>query len=96
MRIAAHGSRRVRDLHLPQHLAGPVVRRVLVDAQQLEDLGDLRADADRGVQGAAGVLVDHRERRGPQAAHLRLAHAQEVGAVGVDRAADTTRPFRGR
>ncbi len=36
----------------------------------LEDLGHLAPDADRGVQRLAGLLVDHRDLAGPQAAQL--------------------------
>ena len=60
----------------------------LVVAPEPEHFGDLVADADRRVQRRARVLVDHRDRRGAQAAHLGLAHRQQVLAVRADRAGD--------
>ena len=86
VRIAAHPAGGVGDLHLPQDLLRSVERLAPVVTHEPEDLGDLVADPDGGVQRRAGVLVDHRDRRGPQAAHLGLAHGQEVLAVHADRA----------
>ena len=84
--VAAHDAVGIGDLNLPQHLARPVEGFVLRGAHELEDLGDLVADTDRRVQRGSRILVDHRQGRSSQSPHLRLAHAEEVDAVGADRA----------
>ena len=87
VRVAPHDAVRVGDLHLAQHLPGPLARLLGVDAGDHEHLGDLVADPDRRVQRAARVLVDHRDLGRAQRAHLRLAHAGEVLARDAHRAA---------
>ncbi len=88
VRVESHPPGRVGDLDLAEHVLRSLERFVLVGAHELEDLRDLRADADGRVQRRAGVLVHHRDRRRTQAAHLRCAHREQVGAVGADRARD--------
>ena len=87
VRVAPHDAVRVGDLHLAQHLPRPLVRPLGILAGDHEHLGHLVADPDRRVQRPARVLVDHRDLRGAQLAHLRLAQVREVLAGDLDRAA---------
>ena len=87
VRVAAHDSLRVGDLHFVQHLLAAVQRLLLRDAEELEDLGELRPDSDGRVQGRGRVLVDHRERGGVEPTHVPATHAQHVLAVQANRAA---------
>ena len=46
-----------------------------------EDFRHLFADADRRVEGASGVLVDHRDAVAPDAAQLGRCHREEVASL---------------
>jgi hypothetical protein len=94
VRIPAHDSLWVGDLHLVQHRLALVQRLLLGDTHELEHLGELRPDADGRVQSRRGVLVHHRKRRRMQPAHLPAAHAEHVLAVQADRAAEDLRVAR--
>ncbi len=87
VRVAPHDAVGVGDLHLAQHLPRPLVRLLGILAGDHEHLGHLVADPDRRVQRPARVLVDHRDLRGAQLAHLRLAQVRQVLAGHLDRAA---------
>ncbi len=71
MRVALHDRARVGDLHLAEHLLGPLGGLLALAPEHLEHLGDLAPDADRGVQSTTGVLVDHRDRARSDLAELR-------------------------
>jgi hypothetical protein len=86
MRVAAHDTGRIRDLHLLEDSVRPFLRGGTCLPHQLEDLGHLVADPDGGIQGRSRVLVDHRERRGAQLSDLTPAHREHVLAVDPDRA----------
>ena len=60
--IAVHHAGRIGDPHLVEHLLGALERLRLSDAGELEHLGHLAPDLERGVERAAGLLVDHRHR----------------------------------
>ncbi len=96
VRIAAHhplsGRRSAPCAASPRSGAAPPPWR----RRELEYLGELRPDPDRRVQGRGGVLVDHRERRRLQPAHLPAAHGEHVLAVQADRAALRIFALRGR
>ena len=53
VRVAAHDAGRVGDLDAGEHLARPLAR-LARRRPDLEGLGDLVADPERGVQGAPG------------------------------------------
>ncbi len=87
VRVAAQDPVRVRDLHLREHLARPLVRLCLPGARKREDLRQLGAHAKRRIQGRGGVLVDHRDRRRPEPADIGVAHGEQVLAAESDRSA---------
>ena len=55
-------------------------------AGDLEDLGHLLADADGGVQRPAGILIDHRDAAGAQAAQRHRIHGERILARDADAA----------
>jgi hypothetical protein len=55
-------------------------------SQQFEDVGHLGPDAERGVQGCPGVLVDHRDVVDPSSTQLAWAQIGEVAPFEPDRA----------
>ena len=85
VRVAAHDPWRVGDLHRAQHLLRPLAGLGGGHAGDREGLGDLVADADRRVQRAARVLVDHRHALRAQGAHVVVAHGEQVLARDPDR-----------
>ena len=87
----------VGDLHLAQHLLGPLQRRLAVQARDLVDLGDLAADPQRRVQRPARLLVDHRDGAWPAAsAASAWPMASDVHAALMVTEPALTRPLRGR
>ena len=86
VRIPLHHPARVGDLHLAEHGLGALQGRLPVQAGDLVDLGDLAADLDRRVQRPPGLLVDHRDRAGPQLAQRVLPQCQRIDSVDADRA----------
>jgi hypothetical protein len=84
--VPAHDPSGIRDLDLLEHRVHPLVGLVVLDPLQREDLGDLVADADRGVQRRGRVLVHHRHLRCPQPADGGVAHGQQVLTGHPDRA----------
>jgi hypothetical protein len=83
--VALHDAARIGDLDLGQHLPGAVLRLRVGRAGDRVRLSHLVADADRRVQRAAGVLIDHRDARGPHPADVLFAHGQQVRARDGDR-----------
>ena len=92
MRIAAHHRVGVGDLDRASASRARSVASLRAAAP--EDLGHLLADPDRGVEGGAGVLVDHRD-RSSAAPSARSRQSPCVSAVDPDRPPET-RPLRGR
>jgi hypothetical protein len=84
MGIPPHHACGIRDLHLAQDFLGALPRLPALEAEQLEGLGDLWADADSGIQRGGGILVDHRKVGRPQPANPGAAHAQQVFPVDAD------------
>ena len=87
VRESGHHRAGVRDLDVRERLAGPLLGRAPRCAENREGLGDLRADADRRVQGGAGVLVDHRHGLRAVSAQRPAAEREHVPAGNGDRAA---------
>ena len=81
MGIAVHHLAGVGDLDAAEdggRLAQGIGR---AGALQAKDLGHLLADADRRIEGAPGILIDHRDGIGPELAQLGIAQREEVAAV---------------
>jgi len=62
VRVTGHDGPRIGDLHVRECLPRALVRLARRHTEHRERLGDLPPDAERRVQGGAGVLVDHRHR----------------------------------
>ena len=86
VRVAAHHAPRIDDADALQHGLGPVQALGRGDAGDLEDLGHLLADADGGVQRAAGVLIDHGDAARAEPPERRRIHGERVLAGDVDAA----------
>ena len=84
VRVAVHHPGRIRDPHLLEHLLRAVARLRLVGALDLEHLGHLGPDPERGVQGAPGLLVDHRDVVLAELAQVALVQAVYVATVDRD------------
>ena len=82
--ISVHHPRRIGDPDLVEHLLGAVERLRLRSAGELEHLGHLAPDLERGVQRPAGLLVDHRHRALAELAQLGCVHREHVAAVDLD------------
>ena len=81
VREPGHHGAGVGDLHPLERMAGQVVGCTRLLTPDLEHLGDLLADPERGIQRRAGVLVDHRDGLGAELPQLRLAQRERVAAV---------------
>ena len=78
VRVAAHHRRRVGDAHPPERVGGQPLGLGRLVPEQREALDDLRSDAQRRVQGSAGILVHHRRVAGAERAQLRVVHQRDV------------------
>ena len=85
--IAAHDGGRIRDPHARQDLLGAGVSLLAAAPGHLEHLGNLTPDPDRRVEGAGGVLIDHRHAAAAHLAQLRIAQLVRVAPIDQDRAA---------
>ena len=81
MRVPLHDRTRIRDLDLAQHRLGPLRRLLALAPKHLEHLGDLTSNADRRIQSAARVLIDHRDRARPDLTELGPGDGEQVAAV---------------
>ena len=75
----------IGDLDRLQRLLGALECLALAEPGDLEDLGNLTPDADRGVECATGLLVHHRDRARPHRAQRTFVQRSEVLAVHGDR-----------
>ncbi|ESY78827.1 hypothetical protein X740_18865 [Mesorhizobium sp. LNHC221B00] len=93
--VTLHDARRIGDAHPVEHGDGAIGGCLAGDAAKLEDLGQLAADADRGVQRLAGVLIDHRDAFGASAPQGFAVELHHVLTVERNRAAgDRTIPWQ--
>ncbi len=84
VRVAPHHPFGIGDLHVAQHGHGPLLRVRLGQAGDLEHFGELSADHDGRIEGAPGVLVDHRQPARAQLSQLGTRQPIEVLAVHQD------------
>ena len=87
VRIALHDRVGVGDAHPPKRVHGAFDGRLARQPAHLEHLRHLAADADRRVERAGRVLVDHGHGVRAQPAQVARAQPQHVVAVQGDRAA---------
>ena len=85
VRIGLEHPAGVGDLNPFQRLLGALERFSFAESGDLEHLGNLAPDPDRGVEGPTGLLVHHGNRARPQRAEGALAQRAEVLAIHRDR-----------
>ena len=86
MRKAPEHAVRVGDLHASEHLQRPVSGLLSARIADGEDLRELPSDAERRIEGGAGVLVHHRDGVGTEAAQVALPELPDVAAIDEHRA----------
>src|ERR1700730_5167139 len=85
MRVTAHDSFWIGDLHPAQHVERFLARLCTWGAGGDERLHHLVAHSDRRIQRGPGVLIDHRYGRCPQLAQVVRVHPEHVLTVEDDR-----------